>query len=100
MIRMQHFRQPTEELNIKLNDKHLIQGPGNGLKWQKVGRQILVIFVKSRNANSLDKTHFCTGSSIRYYNLILNKLQIVKFRPVEGGNDQNLKVIVQKGSLF
>ena len=92
MIRMQHFRQPTEELNIKLNDKHLIQGPGNGpkwskkhlrgpgngLKWQKVGSQIWVIFVKSRNANSLDETHFCTGSFIRYNNLILTKLQIVK----------------------
>ena len=79
--------------------KHL-RGPGNGLKWQKVGSQIWVIFVKSRNANSLDETHFCTGSSIRYYNLILNKLQIVKFRAVEGGNDKNSKVIVQKGSLF
>ena len=82
------------------DQKKQFRGPGNGHFEQKVGRQILVIFVKSRNANSLDKTHFCTGSSIRYYNLILNKLQIVKFRPVEGGNDQNLKVIVQKGSLF
>ena len=91
------YRDPAMAPN---DQKNHLRGPGNGLKWQKVGRQILVIFVKSRNANSLDKTHFCTGSSIRYYNLILNKLQIVKFRPVEGGNDQNLKVIVQKGSFF
>ena len=54
--------------------KNHFRGPGNGHHEQKVEAQILTIFVKMRDANSLDETNYFTRSSIRYYNLILVKL--------------------------